>query len=350
VTVSSVEGEDYGVDLGAVGAWMDEQGLPPGPITGVVALGGGTQNVLLQLERGGATYVLRRGPRHLRKHSNDAIRREMEVLQALAGTPVPHPRLVAGCADTAVLGDAVFYLMEPVDGFNPTVSLPALHAGDEAIRHEMGLQAAEALAQLGAVDHVAVGLGDVGNPDGFLERQVPRWLDELGRYADLDGYPGHELPAVDEVAAWLDGHRPPSWTPGILHGDYHLANLMFRHDGPEVAAIVDWEMCTIGDPLLDLGWLLATGGSAGLGMGLSGAGGLPSDDEVVARYAEHSSRDLSHVRWYRTMACFKLGIVLEGSNARAAAGLAPRAVGDYLHASAVALLSQAAQLVREEGA
>jgi aminoglycoside phosphotransferase (APT) family kinase protein len=309
VTVSSVEGEDYGVDLGAVGAWMDEQGLPGGAITGVTALGGGTQNVLLQLERGGATYVLRRGPRHLRKHSNDAIRREMQVLQALAGTPVPHPRFVAGCPDTDVLGDAAFYLMEPVDGFNPTVTMPELHAGDPAVRHAMGLSAAEALAHLGAVDHLAVGLGEVGHPEGFLERQVPRWLGELERYTALDGYDGHELPAVDEVATWLDDHRPTGWTPGILHGDYHLANLMYRWDSPDVAAIVDWEMCTIGDPLLDLGWLLATGD-------MHGAGGMPTGDELVAKYAENTTRDLSSIRWYQVMACFKLGIVLEGSNAR----------------------------------
>jgi aminoglycoside phosphotransferase (APT) family kinase protein len=347
--VTSEAEDEWGVDLGAVAAWMDEQGLPAGPITGARALGGGTQNVLLQLERGGASYVLRRGPRHLRKHSNDAIRREMRVLQALAGTPVPHPRFVAGCSDTAVLGDAVFYLMDPVDGFNPTVELPALHAGDPAIRHAMGLSAVDAIAALGAVDHVAVGLGDVGSPEGFLERQVPRWLGELDRYAELDGYPGHELPGVDLVAGWLDDHRPAEWSPGLLHGDYHFANLMYRWDSADVAAIVDWEMCTVGDPLLDLGWLLATGDQAGsgLGLGIGAHGGTPGPDELVARYAERSHRDLSSIGWYRVLACFKLGIVLEGTNARAAAGLAPTAIGDLLHASAEGLLLQALQLVKE---
>ena len=339
--------DDWGVDLGAVGAWMDEQGLPGGPITGVRELGGGTQNVLLRFERGGTDFVLRRGPRHLRKHSNDAIRREMQVLQALAGTDVPHPRFVAGCPETDVLGDAAFYLMDPVAGFNPTVELPALHAGDEGVRHAMGLSAAAALAALGAVDHVAVGLGDVGNPEGFLERQVPRWLGELERYTALDGYDGHDLPAVDEVAAWLDAHRPATWTPGLLHGDYHFANLMYRWDSPDVAAIVDWEMCTVGDPLLDLGWLLATGNQQGNPVGLAGHGGLPTAEELVARYAAGSTRDLSSIGWYRVMACFKLGIVLEGTNARAAAGLAPRATGDLLHLMATGLLQQAQQLVRD---
>lgn len=122
----------------------------------------------------------------------------------------------------------------------------------------MGLSMADALAKLGAVDHVAVGLADFGKPEGFLERQVPRWLSELESYSQYDGYPGPQIPGIDQVSAWLEQHRPAHWTPGIMHGDYHAANVMFSRTGPEVVAIVDWEMCTIGDPLLDLGWLLAT--------------------------------------------------------------------------------------------
>ncbi len=152
------------VDLDVVARWMDEQGLPPGPIEGPELLPGGTQNVLLRFDRGDAGYVLRRGPIHLRPRSNDAIRREMQVLAALAGTDVPHPRFIAGCPDETVLDGAAFYLMEPVDGFNPTVGLPELHASDAAVRHGMGLSAVDAIAALGAVDHLAVGLGDMGHP------------------------------------------------------------------------------------------------------------------------------------------------------------------------------------------
>jgi len=328
-----------GVDLEAVASWMDGQDLPTGPIEHPVALGGGTQNILVRFERGGTSFVLRRGPQHLRKTSNDAIAREMRVLAALAGTPVPHPTFIAGCTDPAVLGDAVFYLMEPVDGFNPTVAVPDSHRGVE-VQYEMGLNAARAIALLAEVDHVAVGLGDVGNPEGFLTRQAPRWMGELESYKDLDGYEGHELPSVDEVASWLSDHCPEQWTPGITHGDYHLANLMYRPDGPEVAAVVDWEMCTIGDPLLDLGWLLATGG-----LGMHGGIRMPPEEKLIEAYSEISHRDLTHLRWYQVLAGFKLGIVLEGTNARAKAGLAPKGVGDMLHAAAVGLLSQAAGLV-----
>jgi aminoglycoside phosphotransferase (APT) family kinase protein len=212
----------------------------------------------------------------------------------------------------------------------------------------MGLSAADALARLGAVDHVAVGLGGMGRPDGFLERQVQRWLDELESYRRFEGYPGPEIPGVDEVAGWLDDNRPPAWSPGIMHGDYHLANLMYRYDGPEVAAIVDWEMCTIGDPLLDLGWLLATWpeeGTVSTAASLGALGGLPTRDELLAVYGERSARDLSAAGWYTVLACFKLGIVLEGTNARAAAGKAPRATGDMLHAMTLGLLAQAQALI-----
>jgi aminoglycoside phosphotransferase (APT) family kinase protein len=341
---------DTGVDLGIVAAWMDEQGFAAGPIEGVHHLSGGTQNVMLRFTRGGADYVLRRGPLHLRKHSNDAIRREMQVLQALAGTDVPHPGFIAGCRDESVLGGAVFYLMEPVSGFNPTVELPAYHAGDEAVRHAMGLDAADALARLGAVDHVAAGLGDVGNPEGFLERQVTRWVDELDSYNSFEGYPGAQLPGVDEVGGWLDANRPQKWSPGIMHGDYHLANLMYEYDSPRVAAIVDWEMCTIGDPLLDLGWLLATWPTAdGLALGpASGLGaydGFPTPAELVARYAERSARDTAAMDWYTVLACFKLGIILEGTHARACAGKAPPEVGDLLHAITLGLFAKARSLI-----
>jgi aminoglycoside phosphotransferase (APT) family kinase protein len=249
-----------------------------------------------------------------------------------------------------VLGGAAFYLMEPIDGFNPTVSLPDLHAGDVGVRHEMGLQAVDALAALGAVDHEAVGLGDLGKPEGFLERQVPRWLSELESYSRHEGYPGPEIPGLDEIATWLEANRPRSFTPGISHGDFHLANLLFRYDGPGVAAIVDWEMCTVGDPLLDLGWLLVTwpaddAGAAAVTGALGIAGGLAQPDELVARYAERSARDLASAAWYEVLAGFKLGIVLEGTHARAFAGKAPEEVGDLLHATTLGLFERAGRRI-----
>src|SRR5690606_10702270 len=218
--VSPPAGTDTGadlVDLAALARWMDARGLPDGPITGAT------------------------------------------VLPARAGTDGPHPAFVAGPGEPDEgVTDAVFYLMAPVDGVNPTVELPAAVADDPDGRRRLGLSVADAAARLGSVDHVAVGLADFGRLEGFLERQVPRWMAGPPRHGELPGYPGPDIPGLDEVASWLEANRPTSWRPGIMHGDFHVANVLVAPDRPEVAAIVDWEMCTIGDPLLDLGWLLAT--------------------------------------------------------------------------------------------
>ena len=332
-------------DMARVAAWMSEQGLGEGPITDVSEITGGTQNIMLRFRRSVRDYVFRRGPRHLRPVSNKVILRETEVLRTLAGTDVPHAGLIAVCADAEVLGDAVFYLMEPVDGFNAGAGLPALHAGDADVRHGMGLSMADAAARLGAVDHVAVGLGGFGKPDGFLERQVPRWLSELESYSQFENYPGPDIGDVSAVASWLQRNQPSSFSPGIMHGDYHAANVMFSPHGSDVVAIVDWEMCTIGDPLLDLGWMLATwyrpGHQPVLPNELMAAGGLATPAELVERYAQNTTRDLSNIDWYAVMACFKLGIILEGSNARAAAGKAPKEIGDVLHLATVRLFERA---------
>jgi aminoglycoside phosphotransferase (APT) family kinase protein len=342
------------LDFRILGDWMEGEGLPGGPFEGIRLLEGGTQNVLIRFDRGGRSYVLRRPPPHLRPASNEVLRRESRVLAALAGTEVRHPRFIAGCPDETVMGGAVFYLMEPVDGFAQNTGLPALHAGSVAIRHQMGLEAADAIAELGRVDYRAVGLEGFGRPDGFLERQVPRWTAELETYSKLEGYPGPEIPGLPDVARWLDEKRPTAFAPGIMHGDYHFANVMYAHDSARLVAIVDWEMCTIGDPLLDLGWLLVS--AAGPLPGgpkpdpaapptLISLGGLPTREEIVRRYAAGSSRDLSAATWYEVLACFKLGIVLEGTHARACAGLAPRETGDRLHTTTMALFAWAHELI-----
>ena len=327
---------------------MDQTNIGAGPLSDFELLTGGTQNVLVRFSRSSVSYVLRRGPEFLRPGSNEAIRREMRVLAALAETEVPHPRLVAACGDESVLGDAVFYLMEPINGVNPSVMLAPVQAKSADVRHKMGLHAVEALTKLGEVDHERVGLGDFGHPDGFLERQVPRWMAELEGYHRISGYPGQSIPDLEVVAKWLEANRPPSFLPGMMHGDYHLANLLYCWEGPELAAIVDWEMCTVGDPLLDLGWLLATWTGrhqVDVGGALIKAGGLPTKAELIAHYGERSVRDLSAIAWYEVLACFKLGILLEGTYARACAGDAPREVGDRLHATTLVLFQRAHQSI-----
>lgn len=338
---------DQPVNLTALAGWMDTKGLGNGAIENAVRLAGGTQNILLKFSRAGRTYVLRRPPPVLRANSNETMRREARVLAALKGTGVPHPDLIASCAEEDVLG-AAFYLMEPIDGFNATTGLPELFAASPQLRREMGFSLVDGIAALGAQDFVALGLTGLGKPDNYLERQVSRWKAQLDSYAEFPEWDGlKDLPDVAGVGRWLEEHRPRSFEPGIIHGDYHLANVMYRFDAPRLAAIVDWELTTIGDPLLDLGWLLATWPEDGAtAVTVTPWEGFPSADELVAHYARQTTRDLSHIHWYGVLACYKLGIILEGTYARASAGKAPKATGDQLHASTIGLLERANRWIR----
>lgn len=340
------------VDIARLTVWMDSQGIGEGPVTNVVPLTGGTQNILLRFRRGRMEHVLRRSPLHARAEVQVTIAREARVLAALRDSQVPHPAMRGACLDSEVLG-APFYLMAPVSGFNPSAGpLPPLHAGDTAIQRRMGFSMVDALLRLGEIDPVAVGLGDFGKPVGFLERQVARWTAQLDNYRVHEGWPGPaSLPGVAAVADWLQAHRPKPSATGILHGDFHLSNVMFAPDSGEVAAVIDWELATVGDPLLDLGWLIATWpGDDGRGAGTIHVRpwlGFPSSAELVAHYRERSQRDLTSIDWYVVLARFKLGILLEGSHARACAGKAGAAVGDRHHASAVRLLAQALERIKQ---
>ncbi len=336
------------VDFSALTDWMDEQQLGSGKLQNARQLTGGTQNILLHFERANRSYVLRRPPLNKRANQGDnsdkTMRREAQILAALAGSEVPHPGLIAACDDADVIG-AAFYLMEPVDGFNATVGLPELHKNSASVRHEMGLSIVDGIAALGRVDYQAVGLGDFGNPEGFLERQVPRWLKQLKSYQQLNGYDDCELPEVDRLAVWIESNCPADFTPGILHGDCHLANVMFSHNTGKLAALVDWELSTIGDPLLDLGWLLATWPDANnpgeMVTAVQPWAGFPDEAELVSHYAQQSSRSLRAINWYVVLACFKLAIILEGSYARAKSGKLDKATGDFLHHSAMGLFRRA---------
>lgn len=335
------------VPLEVLTRWMDERGLGEGPIENARLLTGGTQNILLRFERAGRGYVLRRPPKHLRANSNETMRREARVLAALAGTDVRHPALIAACPDEAVLGGAAFYLMAPVEGFLPRDEMPALHAGDPEIRRRMGLEMADAIAALGQVDWAAKGLAGLGKLDGYLERQVPRWRAQLESYAEHDGWPGIAgLPGVTEIGAWLEANRPRSFRPGLIHGDFHFGNVLFRRDGPELAAMVDWELTTLGDPLVDLGGLLNHWPADGADTGpVTPWDGFPTRQQLIDRYAERTGWDVSHAGWYEVLACYKIGCILEGTYARACAGKAPKATGEYLHNNTLGLFAKALEKI-----
>jgi aminoglycoside phosphotransferase (APT) family kinase protein len=299
-------------------AWLGER-LPPGALT-VERIQGGASNEMFRIARGGRVAVLRRPPEHLVAKGAHDVLRETRVLRALDGTDVPHPRVLDTCDDPAVIG-APFYMMELIDGFAPVEPLPAPFDLDMETRRAMGFALVDGIAALERVDWRAAGLADFGKPEGFLERQVDRWLGQLAKYRTRD------IPGLDKVAVWLDENLPAAQEPAIMHGDYQFINVMFSRDTPaRLAAIVDWEQSTIGDPLLDLGWLLAGWTDPGedhLRFGskyFKDRRGLPTRDELAARYAERTGRALDALDYYVVLALFKLACVLEGSYHRFATG------------------------------
>ena len=324
----------------ALGAWVRQQGLGS-VVSDVVPLAGGSQNVVVRLSIDGRPLVLRRPPPHPRPNSDRTMQREIAVLRTLAGSAVPHPPIVAACEDLDVLG-VVFYLMEEVDGFNPGNEITPAYTLDPVMRHQVGLNYAADVARLGRAAWIGGPLAEWRRPGSFLARQVPQWRKSLAAYRTQDGYAHDSLPGVDDLCDWLEANQPADSEPGIVHGDIHLNNTMLRREVPEVAAFVDWEMCTIGDPLLDLGWMLVCWPAGPNPLGAAGylaeLGGLASHDELLAAYLAAGGRPTGHLDWYLVLACLKLGVVIEGTWVRFLAGRASREAGERLHSSAVRLM------------
>jgi aminoglycoside phosphotransferase (APT) family kinase protein len=255
-----------------------------------------------------------------------ALMREAQLLRALGDSDVPHARLRGVSADGSVLGTP-FYVMDFIDGWSPTQGWAAPFDTDLAARRGLAVELVDGIARLSEVDWQARGLGSFGKPDGFLDRQVDRWLTHLSTFQFRD------LPGLDEAAAWLRANRPRTSAPGILHGDYQFANVMFAHGSePKLAAIIDWEMTTIGDPLLDLGWALLAWGPEGDDMEhlrYLDYAGLPARDALLEHYATVSGRDIADIDYYVVLARFKLGIILESSVARFVSGKADDRVSRF---------------------
>jgi aminoglycoside phosphotransferase (APT) family kinase protein len=280
--------------------WLRE--VLGGPFT-LERLSGGNSNETLVVRGPGRELILRRPPAAAIDPSAHAMDREYRILTGLADTRVPAPRPVA-CEHGMLL-------MERVPGFSATTSVPySARAAGEAI--------VDALALLHGVDWQAAGLEGFGRPQGFLERQVARWSKQYARIQV------RRLPLFGAVATWLAARRPPDTDPAILHGDFHADNCLLSDDEPaRVTAIIDWEMATIGDPLLDLGLLLAFWGpdrpqapAMPRVQAFSRVAGAPSREELAARYAERSGRSVEHLDWYMALAFWKLAAIVEGAYAQ----------------------------------
>lgn len=307
------QGDPPGLPLDRLRSFLDREvpGLLDGPLTGRV-VAGGKSNLTYEVGDGTSTVIVRRPPLgHVLATAHDMVR-EHRVISALRDTAVPVPRTYAVCEDSDVIG-APFYVMERVAGTPYRFEAQLRPLGAERVR-AISERMVDTLVALHAVDPGSVGLADFGRPEGFLQRQVRRWKQQL------DASRSRELPGIDELHERLAGSVPAQSATTIVHGDFRLDNLLVTADD-EVSAVLDWEMATLGDPLTDVA-LLEAYQRLPLLMDsvavsdVSRAPGFISGPELRRRYAAASGRDLGHLAFHLGLAYFKLAVILEGIHYR----------------------------------
>jgi len=300
--------------------FLDAHGLGQGPLE-ARRIGEGHSNYTFLIQRGDARVVVRRPPRPPLPPSAHDVLREARLLAALEPTPVRVPRVLAVGEEEEVLG-VPFYVMEEMEGTVITSEIPAALDRPEE-RRRISEELLDALVELHDVDWRACGLEGFGKSSGYLERQ-------LRRFGGLwEHNKTRELPVVEEVGDWLARNLPESPESTIVHGDYRLGNVMVATEPPpDLVAIFDWELATIGDPLADLGYLTVTWVEPDDPDDMSFAslsaatrrGGFLTREELVARYQERSGRSVSALNWYQALALWKAAVFMEGNYKRFASG------------------------------
>jgi aminoglycoside phosphotransferase (APT) family kinase protein len=279
--------------------------LGDGPLSAEI-VEGGRSNLTYVVTDGTSKWVVRRPPLgHVLPTAHD-MAREFRVISALKDTEVPVPGTLFLCEDIEVLG-APFYVMEFMEGTPYRSREQLAELGEERTR-SIALSLVDTLVDLHAVDPAGVGLGDFGRPEGYLERQLRRWSKQL------DASRSRDLPGIDRLRERLAARLPQSKEATILHGDYRLDNTLVLAD--EINAVLDWEMSTLGDPLADVGLMVAyatrDAPDDSVIANVSAAPGYPSADELISHYATRSGRDVSELDWYIAFNFFKLAVITEG--------------------------------------
>jgi aminoglycoside phosphotransferase (APT) family kinase protein len=314
-----------GLDVAGLTAWLREAhpDLAAGELTAEV-IAGGRSNLTYAIDGARIPLIVRRPPLgHVLSSAHD-MRREHRVISALAGTAVPVPQAIDVVDDTgpAKVTGTVFFVMERAPGRVLARREQNAEYTADGVRR-LSLDLARHLADLHAVDPAAVGLGDFGRPDGYLERQLATWRRQL------DASRSRATPVLDALQSSLADGVPASTRSGIVHGDYRLDNALVVGEAgePRISAILDWEMATIGDPLVDLGifglyWDIGDlpGGGGVVPSAVDTAAGYPSFDELAGAYAERAGIAVPDLRWYRAFAAYKLAVILEGIHFRYQAG------------------------------
>jgi aminoglycoside phosphotransferase (APT) family kinase protein len=312
-----------GLDLRALAAFLESHGVSIAGQLRAAVIAGGRSNLTYTVTDGARHWVVRRPPlAHVLPTAHD-MSREWRVISALQDTEIPVPGAVVLCEDASVIG-APFYVMDFVEGHVVRDRLPEQWPATAATAQAMSEALVDTLLALHAVVPDAVGLADFGHPQGFLERQVRRW------WQQWEASKTRELPAIDELHRRLLEAIPSQSAPGIVHGDYRFDNVIYAPEDPRrIVAVVDWEMSTVGDPLCDLGllvvyWVTDPSDPAATALPserVSLGEGFPTREEMLARYAAASGRDLTNLEWYVALGHYKLAIIAEGINARFLLGM-----------------------------
>jgi len=336
-----------GIDTDRVTEWFEANiAGARGPLSFSLIAGGHSNLTYGVTDAAGSRYVLRRPPLGQVLATAHDMRREHRIIAALAPADVPVAPALGLCTDESVNG-APFYVMGFVDGHVLRDQATAEAVLDEAGRRRAGASIADVLARIHAVDVQAVGLDDLGKHEGYIARQLKRWYSQFQSSNERTGRP---VPLVHEVHDHLAGAIPDQQGVAIVHGDYRLDNCMVDDTG-EVIAVLDWEICTLGDPLADVGLLQVYWTDAGdpeaslLGSPPTVAAGFPPRAELTARYAAHSDRDLSDLDFYVAFGYWKLACILEGVYSRYAGGAMGDAAGFEGFESQVSRLAERAAAV-----
>jgi len=307
-----------GIDRGGVEAWLQANVADVTLPLAFERISGGRSNLTFSVsDAAGRRWALRRPPLGKGLTSAHDMGREHKVMSALAPTEVPVPPTVGLCEDESVNG-APFFVMDFVEGPVLRTRELALDSFDEQERQAIGERVADTLVAIHAVDPDEVGIGDLGKKEDYVARQLHRW------HGQWEKSKTREVPLVDDVHRRLSARIPEQGPATIVHGDYRLDNMILSGDG-DVAAVVDWELCTLGDPLADVGMLIVYWSEPGDALvplldPPTTAPGFPGRERVKARYAERSGRDLSEIDFFIALAHWKLAIILQGIIARVSAG------------------------------
>jgi aminoglycoside phosphotransferase (APT) family kinase protein len=339
-----------GADPSAVGPWLAEQlGDDRWQTCTLAPIGGGRSNLTYRVDSAAGAVVLRRPPVGDVAATAHDMGRERRVMSALAGTDVPVPKVLAW-AESGAPVEAPCYVMELVEGVVPVAELPPGWATTEDERRRAGEALVDVLAALHTVDPESVGLGDFGRPEGFMTRQVKRWVTQWEKARDAADQEGDaDAGELTRLAEALAASVPTTQRHTIVHGDYRIDNCLFDADDPgRIKAVLDWEMSTLGDPMADLGLLfvywnqaeeLPVWREAQYLASPTALPGFPTRAEFAAAYAQRSGLDLTPLPWYVAFGAFKLAVVLDGILARVRAGMVPASMAEGLEGSAGPLVA-----------